>query len=164
MSCAAAEPVYMHIRKAHTEDIPAMQLLMYTTITIINSADYSPAQVAIWASRAIQTAGLLQRLQEQYVIVTEANNTITGIASLSSNGYIDLFYVHKDVQRKGVASLMLQHLLQVARSLRLQRVQTDASITALPFFEKQGFERLKQQYVRIQGVTMINHKMQLLLA
>ena len=151
----------MLTRKATMDDIPALQMLMYNTITTINSADYSPAQVAIWASRAISTYTLLHRLHEQHVIVAEENASITGFASLDTNGHLDLFYVHKDFQRKGIATLLLQQLLQYARSLHLGHIDTNASITAMPFFERQGFALLNRQIVRIQGITMFTYKMYL---
>ncbi len=46
-----------------------------------------------------------------------------------------------------------------ARRRILTSLLTEASITARPFFERQGFVMLQEQMVKRRGVEMINYHM-----
>jgi len=151
----------MHIRQAIIADIPALKSLYYDTITSINSRDYNPEQISAWASTAENIASLEKKINEQYFIVAEnESGIVSGFASLDDKtGYLDVLYVHKDFQRMGVASLLLNSLLKKANQMNIKEITTDASLTARPFFEKNGFEVINKQTVEIKGVSMINFKM-----
>ena len=63
----------------------------------------------------------------------------------------------------GVATLLLQEIFNTANELNISKLQTDASITAKPFFEKHGFKTIQQQTVKIKDVELINYKMEKLI-
>jgi putative acetyltransferase len=150
----------MHIRKATTNDIDELRDLYFHTITAINKKDYNEEQIKAWASTANRTGSLLRKINEQYFFVAENDDEkITGFASLDKAGYFDLLYVHSDFQRKGIAQQLLQKILDTATELHLATIATDASITAKPFFEKNGFEIIQKQTVKINGVELENYKM-----
>jgi putative acetyltransferase len=154
----------MEIRKATAEDINELSELYYETITTINSKDYNEEQIKAWASTADRTENLLRRINEQHFFVAESDDKkITGFASLDKAGYLDLLYVHKNFQHKGVATLLLQEIFNTANELNISKLQTDASITAKPFFEKHGFKTVQQQTVKIKDVELINYKMEKLI-
>lgn len=151
----------MQIRKATQEDINELKELYFGTITTINIKDYKEAQIKAWASTADRTEGLLRRINEQYFFVAENNEKkITGFASLDKTGYVDLLYVHKDFQRMGVATQLLKEIFDTALGLNISKLETDASITAKPFFEKYGFKTKQQQTVTINNVGLTNYKME----
>ena len=154
----------MEIRKATAEDINELSELYYETITTINSKDYNEEQIKAWASTADRTENLLRRINEQHFFVAESDDKkITGFASLDKPGYLDLLYVHKNFQHRGVATLLLQEIFNTANELNISKLQTDASITAKPFFEKHGFKTVQQQTVKIKDVELINYKMEKLI-
>lgn len=47
-----------------------------------------------------------------------------------------------------------------AQRLGIARLFTEASITARPFFESQGFVVLTEQVVTLRGVDFINYRME----
>jgi putative acetyltransferase len=152
----------MNLRLARQEDISELQELYYGTITTINPKDYCPEQIVAWASTANRTESLSKKINEQYFYVAEnERGQITGFASLEKSGYLDFLYIHKDYQDQGIASLLVDKLLQIAASLNLPFIESDVSITAKPFFEKRGFKTIRQQIVMINGVALTNFKMQL---
>jgi len=154
----------MEIRKATAEDINELSELYYETITTINLKDYDEEQIKAWASTADRTENLLRRINEQHFFVAESDDKkITGFASLDKPGYLDLLYVHKNFQHRGVATLLLQEIFNTANELNISKLQTDASITAKPFFEKHGFKTVQQQTVKIKDVELINYKMEKLI-
>jgi putative acetyltransferase len=130
----------MNIRIAQLTDVEAIRQLFQETIETINQKDYNPAQIRIWAAGAQRIANWQKKVQEQYFVVAEQNNTIVGFASIETNGYIDFMYIHKDYQNQGIATHLLNHLESKAASLSLTRVWANVSITARPFFKKRGFQ------------------------
>lgn len=85
---------------------------------------------------------------------------IVGFGSITQNGYLDFMYVSKDYQRKGVAQKIYDELENFARTNCFDEIISDVSITAKPFFRRQGFEVVKEQQVDIEGIKLTNYKMQ----
>ena len=84
-------------------------------------------------------------------LVAEAEGIIVGFADLADDGYLDRLYVHKDWQGRGVATALCD-------ALSGARV-THASLTARPFFEKRGWQVVKEQQVERRGVLLTNFVM-----
>ncbi len=63
-------------------------------------------------------------------------------------------------QRMGIASALLTQIEASALTLDLQRLFTEASITAKPFFAAMGFVVIVQQVVECRGVELINYRME----
>ena len=59
---------------------------------------------------------------------------------------------------------MLAEVVAEARRLGLVRLLVEASITARPFFESQGFVMLAPQVVVCRGVEFVNYRMERMLA
>ncbi|HRI21822.1 MAG TPA: GNAT family N-acetyltransferase [Panacibacter sp.] len=153
----------MFIRTADANDTDKLKELYSNTITSVNARDYNPEQIEAWASTANRTESLQRKINEQYFYVAETpDNKITGFASIDASGYLDMMYVHKDFQRMGIAKLLLNKILATAKDLNIQKIQSDVSITAKPFFEKYGFIVTQQQSVLINGIPLTNFKMQLI--
>ena len=60
--------------------------------------------------------------------------------------------MRKDAVGRGVGSRLYLAVEQVARKRGLGRIFTEASITARPFFERQGFRVVGEQAVVRRGV------------
>jgi putative acetyltransferase len=149
----------MQIRLADIKDAEQLLQLFHDTITIINSKDYNEEQIAAWVSSAKNSDRIKSKIKEQYFIVAEIDNEIVGFGSLTVTGYLDCMYVHKDHQRKGIANKLIDEIKRQATKWSLKEITTDASITAKPFFEKNGFKVITQQKVYIIDVMLINYKM-----
>ena len=83
-----------------------------------------------------------------------------GFAELESNGHIDRVYVAADRQRRGIGRQLLAAVVAEARRAGLARLFTEASITARPFFEAQGFVVLAPQVVTCRGAEFVNYRME----
>jgi putative acetyltransferase len=147
------------IRRATTNDADLLAALYRNTITTINRHDYNEEQVAAWAGRSSRTESLLQRIRDQYFLVAETNSVISGFASITQTGYLDMLFVHKDYQRQGIASLLYDALEIFAASSHAREITAEVSITARPFFEKKGLVVYEGQQVDIDGVLLTNFKM-----
>ena len=75
---------------------------------------------------------------------------------MDRNGYFDRLYVHKDYQRKGVATAICDRLERAAQG----KIVTHASVTAKPFFEKRGYRVIRKQQVFRRGIVLVNFVME----
>jgi putative acetyltransferase len=151
------------LRPYRPDDAPALLALFRDTIRRVNSRDYSSAQIAAWASDDIDTVRWFGRFTGRFVPVAEENGRSVGFAELEPNGHIDRVYVSADHQRRGIGRLLLTALVAEARRVSLARLFTEASITARPFFEAQGFGVLAPQVVTCRGVEFVNFRMEWLI-
>ena len=149
----------INIRKAEITDLEKITHLFRETVLHINSKDYSQSQVEIWSSGADNTEKWKQRIEQQYFILAQMENQIVGFASISPDGYLDVFYVHKDFQKQGVAKALLKEIEKQAKIQKNKEITSEISITALPFFEKNGFKVVKEQRKELKGTIFINYLM-----
>ncbi len=143
-------------------DIKEVISLFYETVHAINARDYSSAQLDAWASKDDQLHKeqlWTESLRNNISYVAHINGTMVGFVDMSHSGYLDRLYVHKDFQRQGVASSLVNMVEFEANKLALTRLSTDASITAKPFFLNRGYQIMQTQNVERNGVTLVNFKM-----
>ncbi len=87
-----------------------------------------------------------------------------GFAEFEADGHIDRVYVSADHRRRGIGRQLLGAVVAEARRVGLARLFTEASITARPFFEAQGFMMLAPQVVTCRGAAFVNYRMERVLA
>lgn len=81
---------------------------------------------------------------------------VVGWGRLDKNdGEVSAMYVHPDHARQGVGSALLEHLLRVAREEGLQRVHLMASLNAVVFYERAGFEAMGETVQETSGGVAI---------
>lgn len=145
----------MTIREYQEKDCKELVDLFYQTVHTINAQDYTEEQVSAWATGNIDLLQWNSSLQEHYTLVAIEGDIITGFGDIDRNGYLDRLYVHKDYQRKRIASALCEALEDTAQG----EIVTHASITARPFFEKRGYVVVKEQQVERRGVMLTNYVM-----
>lgn len=146
----------MIIRKYRETDCKELADLFFNTVHCVNGKDYTEEQLNAWATGKINTDEQNKSFLEHYTLIAEENGIIIGFGDIDCTGYLDRLYVHKDYQRKGVASALCDHLEKYVSG----RIFTHASVTAKPFFEKRGYKIIKEQEVKRQGVTLKNYVME----
>lgn len=142
----------MKIRRAEPEETDQIRTLFFDTVTNINCKDYDDEQISVWASAYNDIKKWSSKIQEQYFIVAEEENKITGFGSITSDGYLDYMYVHKDHQGQGIATGLLNNLEQNAFEHDVKEIRAEVSITARPFFKSKGFEISRTFITRIGKV------------
>lgn len=147
------------IRLSKLSDLNEMQKMFVDTITTICKNDYSPEQIKVWTSSSENTQRWTDKLTSQYFLVADLDNKIVGYASLENSNYLDILYVHKDHQRKGIADKLYAEIEKEAIKRKTTILNSDVSKTARPFFEKKGFKTIAPQTNIIKDVEIINYKM-----
>ncbi len=97
----------------------------------------------------------------QVSVVVEISGQVVGFAELESTEHVDCFYCHRGYQRRGVGSVLLQHVKAESTRQVNQKMFAEVSVTARPFFERQSFCLIREQEVTVRGVTMTNFVMEL---
>ena len=152
------------LRLYRPDDAPALLALFRDTVRSVNSRDYSPVQVAAWASDDIDMIRWFGRFEERFVLVAEEGGLPVGFAELEADGHVDRVYVSADHQGRGIGRRLVATMVAEARRAGIRRLFTEASITARPFFEAQGFVVLTPQVVTVRGVEFVNYRMERVIA
>lgn len=148
------------IRKFQPVDLEAILKLFHDTVHAIGAKYYSSEQVNAWApSSGVDKEKWLKSLTANLTFVAEDKGKIIGFGDMTENGFIDRLYVHKDHQRKGVASAILKKLEEEARKLGITELTTEASILLKPLAERYGFEVIQEHKKVRRGVEFTTYFM-----
>ena len=148
------------IRLFNREDAEQIVRLFHQTIREVNISDYSVNQVKAWAPDDIYFKDWANICSQKFTYVADDNGTIAGFGELESDGHIDCFYCHKNYQRMGVGRKIYDAIETKAYELEINRLYTEASITAKLFFQRMGFSIIKKQEVECRGEFFINFAME----
>ena len=143
----------MLIRQYAPSDCRELTKLFYNTVHQINAKDYTEEQLDAWATGEVNLEQWNQSLLEHYSLVAVDNGVITGFGDIDKTGYLDRLYVHKDYQGQGIATAICDALEKTAP----RGITVHASITARAFFEKRGYQVLREQQVERRGISLTNY-------
>lgn len=85
-----------------------------------------------------------QGVLDSLSIVAVCENMIVGFGNIDETGYLDRLYVHNDYQNKGIGEKICKTLEGFVKA---EKISVYASITAKPFFEKQGYRVIREHTV-----------------
>lgn len=146
----------MQLRLYAREYLSSMAELFYQTVHATCGGDYSPAQLSAWATGKMDEDSWHARYTASYTLLAFEQDTVIGFGNMDGS-YLDMLYVHKDHQRRGVATALCDALEKKASG---STVTVHASITAKPFFEQRGYRVITPQTVLCRGVEMTNYIME----
>ncbi len=147
----------MTLRRYRSSDLGEIAKLFYDTVHTVNAGDYTPEQLDAWADGAPDLEEWGRTLSEHAAFVAVEDGKILGFGDIDASGYLDRLYVHKDFQRRGIASALCNAL---EGAVEAERIVTHASITARPFFEKRGYLVTRERRVIRHGVALTNYRME----
>lgn len=153
----------MEIRRYTQDRAVEIADLFHQSVHAIDSSIYTSEQKEVWAPTPPNYAFWEQRLINKKPYLAIVDNQVAGFIEFDGDGHIDCTYTHPNYQGQGVASALYQYVFKVAKSRGLSRLYVEASLVAIPFFEKWGFVVVKKNEIRRQGLSLINFDMELLL-
>ena len=148
--------ISVQIRPYKPGEEPALFAVYYSAIHLTASRDYTPEQIQAWAPKGLDMNLWACRIRGINPFVAELNGEVVGYADLQANGYIDHFFVSGTHARRGIGSLLMEHLLGEATALGLSELTSDVSRTAQPLYEKFGFVVVEQRRPERRGVVIPN--------
>ncbi|WP_432649798.1 GNAT family N-acetyltransferase [Huintestinicola sp.] len=143
----------MMIRKYISSDCEQIARLFYETVHSVNAKDYTPEQLDVWATGNVDIREWDRSFCEHYTVVCAEGELILGFGDIDKTGYLDRLYVHKDYQRRRIASALCDEL---EKAVNVPVITTHASITAKGFFEKRGYNAVREQQVIRSGIALTN--------
>ena len=149
----------IELRLATQNDIIRLQELFLAAVNVTAKADYTEVQLATWSESTKNEKRWIDLVKDQFVVLAENSESLTGFGSLRDGDYVDFLYVHPDHLRMGIASLIYNTLKKEAQGRGTKSVSSDVSKTARPFFESKGFKVEKENRNVIRGVELINYRM-----
>ena len=144
-------------------DVPLLAEIFRASIEELTGDDYSEAQQEAWASRA-DDENFEKLLSDALTLVATMDGSPLGFVSLKDNTHIDLFFVHPAVARQGVGAMLYDAVEKLATARGAQRLTADVSDTAMPFFQKRGFQPQRRNTVTIGDEWLANTTMDKVLA
>ncbi|MCE9686625.1 GNAT family N-acetyltransferase [Shewanella sp. AS16] len=140
----------MRVRLFERADVAQLAEVFHLSISLAAATHYSQAQRHAWSGAVRSEAYWLARLQDTQTWVAEEAGVILGFINLKPpavdapgsgrpSAEIDCLFTHPEHQRRGLAGLLYQALLQHARASGMGHLCVEASHLAMPFFLKQGF-------------------------
>ena len=148
----------MHLRAYDAADGQALPRLFYDTVHTVCAKDYTPAQLNAWAPPQPDPSAWDAALRGGTTLVAEENGVILGFGTIRADGYLDLLYVQKDHQGRGVGNILCDFLEGL---YPVTIVTVHASKTARAFFEGRGYRLLHPRQAVRRGETLVNYVMEL---
>lgn len=148
----------MELRRYKSSDIEQIARLFYDTVHCVNAQDYTDEQLNVWATGEVDLDTWDSSLMGDYTLVAVEDDMIVGFGDIDSSGYLDRLYVHKDYQGRGVATAICDRL---EAEVKTGVITVHASITAKSFFERRGYEVVREQDVIRGSVLLKNYIMKM---
>jgi len=148
------------LRQFNPKDAIVTANIFYDAVNEGTREYYNEAQRHAWASFVPDIEPWRQRLQSQFTYIAENESEIIGFMTLDETGFIDLAYVTPTWIGKGVAKQIYDKVENHALSLKLTHLHTHASLMARKFFERQGWEVVKEQAIERNAASLTNFLMQ----
>ncbi len=133
------------VRRFQTEDAEEVSALIAKTLRTVNIKDYSKEYIEAAVS-SLSAEELIKRAEQGHIYVVCDNSRIVGCGavagywgSLTESILLNIF-VLPEYQRNGIGRLIIQTLENDEISLRARRIEIPASISAVDFYKKLGYE------------------------
>ncbi|ARR44264.1 GNAT family N-acetyltransferase [Vibrio campbellii] len=148
------------IRDFQEEDAPTLWALFFNTVRNVNRRDYTEQQVKAWAQEGFDSQLWLKKMISIQPFVAELDGVIVGYSDVQPSGLVDHFFCHHEYQGQGVGRALMTHVLKQAEAKGLNRIYSEVSITARPFYEHMGFTVVNEQQIEVRGATLTNYVME----
>lgn len=132
----------VQIRPAARDDEPALTAAHVASVRGVDGSAYDDAELAVWASGAVSTSYGLDD-SDTVVLVAEREGAVAGFAEASVDAAeLDKLYVDPEHQGRGIATSLSEAVDRRLRSRGVESLSVEASVNAVPFYERVGYERV----------------------
>ncbi|HZZ25186.1 MAG TPA: GNAT family N-acetyltransferase [Roseiarcus sp.] len=129
------------------------------SIEELAAEDYDEEQREAWAARADDEQAFGARLAEALTLLAVIDGAVAGFASLKGADQIDMVFVDPEFARQGAGATLVEALTKLAQARGAKRLTVDASDTARPLFERQGFTGERRNLVSVGDQWLANTTM-----
>lgn len=150
----------VHIRPLAPDDYAAVGRIFFCAVHEGTRASYSYPQRLAWGGESVDLDRWKARVADLHGFVAEIDGEPVGVLTVNPSGYVELAYVLPSATRMGVGRRLLDAAERWARDQGAERLTTEASLVAQPFFSKNGWLVVEKEHVERRGVMLARYKMQ----
>lgn len=154
--CLAVMAETLTYRLMHPTDVLDVSELIARVYNELVASEHSPEGVQEFY-RYIQPIEFLARQDNNhFTLISVAKNNIVGVIEIRDYNHISLLFVALDYQRREIAKQLFRKAVQICQSNepRLFRIRVNASLYAVPIYEKLGFRGIGEKQV-INGICFV---------
>jgi len=136
------------VRPATEEDVADVLDVHVASIRAFGPATYDDEQVDAWAHRPLGDVSFRESVRNETtdIVVAEHEGEVAGFGRVKvDDGTVTAVYVHPGHARTGVGSALLADLESRAAAAGQATLRLRASLNAVPFYERAGYERRQVQ-------------------
>jgi N-acetylglutamate synthase-like GNAT family acetyltransferase len=145
----------LNIRRARREDCEAIGKVHTAAVSAIRTDLYTPEELQSWAvPKSAEAYDELIRSREFFV--ADADGVIIGFGVLDQeNGVVEAVYVGPEMGGRGIGLELLRQLEKTALAFGLTVLRLNASLNAVPFYQKAGYvAQERARYKLASGVEI----------
>ena len=146
----------MQIRLFQDKDARAVSEIIRKCLREVNSKDYPPSVIR-YMCRFFTPGRMKKNSRDGTVFVAEEDNRILGTASLKDDMVLTVFVLPKHHGR-GIGKRLMEKVESTAKRKGYSSVKVPASLTAVRFYRKFGYVRLKKEYNKGFGYCIMMRK------
>jgi putative acetyltransferase len=99
------------------------------------------------------------RLTGALTLLAMIHGAVAGFASLKGADHVDMLFVDPEFARQGAGGALIEAVTKLAQARGAKRLTVDASDSARPLFERQGFTAERRNLVRVGDQWLANTTM-----
>lgn len=153
----------MEIRKARSQNIPAIVRVHKSCVRIINATVYSAPAISAWLKQIKSDSVKKQFHNSKWVVLTRAARVI-GFAQYSTEDK-ELYQINITPRyaNKGLGKLVYAYIEREFMKHKAKMIELNATLNAVPFYKKLGFRKVKTISFKLGSskIRMIQMKKQL---
>ena len=145
----------LSIRRARQEDCHSIVRVHAAAVRGIRTALYTPEEIQAWAIPK-KPESYEESINSNEFFVAEEGDIIVGFGVLNQeSAEVEAVYVIPGAGRRGIGLELLGKLEERARTLGLGALRLNASLNAVPFYEKAGYvAQAESKYRLATGVEI----------
>jgi GNAT superfamily N-acetyltransferase len=133
------------LRPARPHELTLLWELRTRAIAHACAAHYRADVLAAWLASS-PSASLHALIDQGSAFVAEEDGRLLGYAALDTHsGEVEAVFVEPDRHGHGIGALLMQALLDAARTAGCRRLFLSASLNAVPFYERVGFAAVREE-------------------
>ena len=129
----------LNIRRAGQEDCQFIGSVHAAAVRGIRTALYTPEEIQAWAVPK-KPESYEESIHSKEFFVAEEGGVIVGFGVLNqASAEVEAVYVSPEAGRRGIGLAVLRKLEERAGALGLRVLRLNASLNAVPFYERAGY-------------------------
>lgn len=150
----------INVRAYSKADLQALRQIYISSIQELGHEHYSPDQIEAWAGFADDTDVFSSWLDSSIVFVAvDSHDTQLAFGGLELPSRISCLFISPHAARRGVGSLLVEHLLSLELDPTPTCFTTEASELSKPLFEKFGFRVKEIEHTKVSDVAFTRYAM-----